>query len=109
MYNLTINIFKKTLCTLLDSVHYKSFQSCLTLCNTINCSLPGYFSMIFSRQEYWSGLPCTLPEYLPDTGIKPASLMSPALTVRSFTTSATWEISVDTTKLQDPQRMCNCV
>ena len=30
-------------------------------------------SMGFSRQEYWSGLPCTPPGGLPDLGIKPAS------------------------------------
>ena len=30
-------------------------------------------SMEFSRQEYWSGLPCTPPGGLPDLGIKPAS------------------------------------
>jgi len=35
--------------------------------------------MRFSRQEYWSGLPCPPPGDLPDPGIKPASLMSPAL------------------------------
>ena len=32
--------------------------------------------MDFSRQEYWSGLPCPPPGDLPDPGIKPASLMS---------------------------------
>ena len=32
----------------------------------------------FSRQEYWSGLPCPLPEDLPDPGIEHAFLMSPA-------------------------------
>ena len=36
-------------------------------------------SMRFSRQEYWGGLPCPPPGDLPDPGIKPASLMSPAL------------------------------
>ena len=30
-------------------------------------------SMGFSRQEYWSGLPCPPPGDLPDPGIKPAS------------------------------------
>ena len=30
-------------------------------------------SMRFSRQEYWSGLPCPPPGYLPNTGIKPKS------------------------------------
>ena len=48
-------------------------------------------SMGFSRQEYWSGLPCPPPGDLPDPGIKPESLMSPALEVGFFTTSATWE------------------
>ena len=36
-------------------------------------------SMGFSRQEYWSGLPCPPPGDLPYPGIKPASLMSPTL------------------------------
>ena len=48
-------------------------------------------SMGFSRQEYWSGLPCAPPETLPDPGIEPMSLISPALVGRFFTTSATWE------------------
>ena len=38
-------------------------------------------SMGFSRQEYWSGFPCPLPEDLPDLGIKPAS---PALQADSL-------------------------
>ena len=42
-------------------------------------------SMEFSRQEYWSGLPCLPPEDLPHPGIKPAFLMSPALVGRFFT------------------------
>ena len=45
----------------------------------------------FSRQEYWSGLPCPPPGNLPDPGIKPMSLISPALAGRFSTTSATWE------------------
>ena len=40
----------------------------------------------FSRQYYWSGLPCLPPGNLPDPGIKPASLLSPALGGRFFTT-----------------------
>ena len=32
--------------------------------------------MEFSRQEYWSGLPCTPPGHLPDPGIEPVSLTS---------------------------------
>ena len=48
-------------------------------------------SMGFSRQEYWSGLPCPPPGDLPNPGIEPTSLTCPALAGRFFTTSATWE------------------
>ena len=48
-------------------------------------------SMGFSRQEYRSGLPCNPPGDLPGSGIKPISLMSPALAGGFFTTSTTWE------------------
>ena len=48
-------------------------------------------SMGFSRQEYWSGLPCPPPGALPDSGIGPTSLMSPALVGRFFINSITWE------------------
>ena len=41
-------------------------------------------SMVFSRQESWSGLPCPLPGDLPDPGIKPMSLMPPALQTASL-------------------------
>ena len=49
-------------------------------------------SMGFSRQEYWSGLPFPPLGNLPNPGIEPASLSSPALAGRFFTTSATWEL-----------------
>ena len=49
-------------------------------------------SMGFSRQEYWSGVPCPPPGDLPDLGIEPLSLMSAALAGRFFTTSPTWEV-----------------
>ena len=48
-------------------------------------------SMWLSRQEYWSELPCPSPGDLPNPGMKPASLMSPALAGGFFTTSTTWE------------------
>ena len=48
-------------------------------------------SMGFSRQEYWSGLPCTPPGDLRDPGIELASLMCFALAGGFFTTSTTWE------------------
>ena len=45
----------------------------------------------FSRQEYWSGLPCPPPGALPYLGIKSTSLTSPALAGGFFTTNTTWE------------------
>ena len=48
-------------------------------------------SMGFSWEEYWSGLPCPSPRYLPFLEMEPVSLMSPALTGRFFITSTTWE------------------
>ena len=47
--------------------------------------------MGFSRQEHWRGWPGPPPGDLPDLGIEPASLVSPAEAGGFFTTSATWE------------------
>ena len=49
-------------------------------------------SMGFSRQEYWIGLPCLPPGYLPDPGIEPVTVMSPTLAGGFLTTSAAWEV-----------------
>ena len=54
-------------------------------------ALQAPLSMGFSRQEHQRGLPSLPPGDLPDPGIKPTPLMSPALGGRSFTTGATWE------------------
>ena len=43
-------------------------------------------SLGFPRQEHWSGLPFPPPRDLPDPGIGPASLLSPALAGGFFTT-----------------------
>ena len=51
---------------------------------TVACQ--ALLSMEFSRQEYWSGLPCPPPGDPPNSGIKSASLAFPALTGRFFTT-----------------------
>ena len=47
--------------------------------------------MRFPRPEYWSELPFLLPGDLPNLGIEPLSLTSPALAGGFFTTCATWE------------------
>ena len=52
---------------------------------TVACQAP--LSVGFPRQEYWSGLPFPSPGDLPDPGIEPVSLTSPAwaLVGRFFT------------------------
>ena len=87
------------------TMEYKHISPHTVYCNTGNCSLVSFtccycvcvlscvrlfvtpwtaarqspLSMEFSRQEYWSGLPCLSPGDFPDLGIKPMSLASPAL------------------------------
>ena len=53
---------------------------------TVACQ--AYLSMEFSKPEYWSEYPFPSPGDLPNTVIKPASLMSPALAGRVFTTGS---------------------
>ena len=68
----------------------------LTLCDPMDykaCQAP--LSMGFSRQEYWSGLLCPPPGDLPNSGIEPLSLTSPALPSGFFTTCTTWEALSD--------------
>ena len=60
-------------------------QSCLNLWD-LSVAHQASLSMEFSRQEYWSGLPFSTKWDLPDPGIKPKSLASPALAGRFFTT-----------------------
>ena len=49
-------------------------------------------SMGFSRQNYWSGLPCPPPGDLPNPGIKLASVIFPALAGGFLiTANTTWE------------------
>ena len=49
-------------------------------------ALQSPLSMEFSRQEYWSGLPCPPSGDLPYPGTEPESLVSPALAGEFFTT-----------------------
>ena len=69
-------------------MHAKSMQLCPTLCESMDCSLPGFsvHGILISRQEYWRGLLCPPPGDLPHPGIERASPVSPALQPDSFTT-----------------------
>ena len=56
------------------------FSSCVRLLATqLTVARQAPLSMGFSRQEYWSELPCPPPGDLPDPGIKPTSPVAPAL------------------------------
>ena len=70
-------------CHILDTFYMTESevaQSCPTLCDPMNCSMPGSsLSMEFSRQESWSGLPLPSPGDLPN--IEPRS---PALQADSL-------------------------
>ena len=70
----------------------KLLQLCPTVCDSMDCSP---LSMGFPRQEYWNGLPFPPLGDPPDPGIKPVSLMSPALAGRFFTTSTTWDAPIE--------------
>ena len=66
----------------------KLLQLCPTLCDPMDCSLPGssVHGILQARL-----LECPHPGDLPDLGIEPVSLASPALAGGFFTTSTTWE------------------
>jgi len=66
-------------------------QSCLTNCESMDCSLPGFSVHSILQARIWSGLLCPPPRALPNPGIEPMSLMSFALAGMFFTTSATSE------------------
>ena len=56
-------------------------KSCLALCDSMDCSLPGSSIHGTLQQEYWSGVSFHPPEDLPAPGIKPRS---PALQADSL-------------------------
>ena len=78
---LVVNCLK--LLTLVQIVlHAQSPQSCPALCDPMNCIVcQATLSMGFSRQKYWSELPCPSPGNLPNPGIEP---WSPVLQVDSL-------------------------
>ena len=75
-------------------MHAKLPQSCLTLHDEhrVDCSPPRLLCPWHSPgKNIRVGCHVLLQGNLPDSGIKPTSLISPALAGRFFTTSATWE------------------
>ena len=88
----TNRITRHTLfCVFFLGVRAKLLQSCPALCNLWAIAYQAPLSVGFSRRESWSEFPCPPPGNLPDPGIEPVFLMSPALAGRFFITNATWE------------------
>ena len=75
LYSRSLLAFYSYMCC---ECHAKLFQSCPTLWDPMNVACQAPLSMGFSRQEYWSGLPCPPSGALPGPGIKPRLLRSPA-------------------------------
>ena len=66
-------------------------HSCLTLCDRMDCSLPGSSVYGISQARIVEWVAISSSRDLPDPGIEPLLLMSPAMTGRFFTTDAIWE------------------
>ena len=68
-------------------------QSCLTLCDPMNCSLPGspVHGILQARILEWVAMASPLPRDLPDSGteLELVSLTAPALASRFLATSTT--------------------
>ena len=72
-------------------MHAKSHQSCLTLCDAMDCSPPGSFFHGIHQARILEWLTMPSPGDLHEAGIESASLMSFVLAGRFFTTSTIWE------------------
>ena len=74
----------------------KSLQSCLTLCDSMDCSLTGSFVHGIFQARILQGLPFSSPRDIPNLGIRLMSLVSPALEVDSLLLS---HQGIDETKI----------
>ena len=69
----------------------KSLQLCLTLCDPMDCILPGFSVHWILQAGIPEWLPFPPPGDLPDPGIEHVSLISAALAGGFFTSSTIWE------------------
>ena len=75
-------------------MHAKALQSCPTLCEPMDCNLPGssVHGILQARVLKWVATPSSRGSSR--TSIEPTSLMSPAWGGYFFTSSATWEAHI---------------
>ena len=86
-----------------------TLHACVLCC--FSCALLFVTLWTVARQASLSlgfSRPCPSPRGLPDSGIKPASLTSPALAGWFFTTSVTWEAPVTTLLIHKNSRYVFC-
>ena len=92
---------------MLELSHFSHVQLLVTPW-TVACQVP--LSMEFSRQEYWSGLPCPPPDDLSNPGIEPTS---PALQVDSLplnhwgSPNTLWKVKVKVLVIQSCLTLCD--
>ena len=90
-----LDIYASFLVTLFyHIIHMRSCsvaQSCLILCDPVDCSPPGFSVHGILQARYWSQLPFSTPGELPDPEMEAVVLTSPSLVGGFFTTSATCE------------------
>ena len=77
----------------------KSLQMCPNLCEPVDCSPPGssVHGILQARILKWVPTPSSWN--LPDLGIEPTSLTTPALVGRFFTIRAIWEVHIGLAKI----------
>ena len=78
--------WQKSLYIYVHCTHTQSLNCVWLFATTQTVTHQAPLSMEFSRQEYWNRRPLPSPEDLPNPGIKPMSLISPALAGRFFIT-----------------------
>ena len=71
-------------------MHARSLQSCLTLCDPMDCNPPGSSLLGIPQARILEQVTISSSRDLANPGIELASLMSPALAAGFFITSTTW-------------------
>ena len=70
--------------TRIHCVHCVQAQSCQTLCDLINCNLPGPSVHGIFQVRILASIACLPPGHIPHPGTEPASPASPSLKVGSL-------------------------
>ena len=86
---------KKSIGQVYEVCMFSVAQSCLTLCSSMDYSLPGSSVHGIFQARILEGLPFPSPGNPPNPGVKPSSLESPELASRFFAISTTWETAIN--------------